>query len=151
MATITDGESPDADLSELFDIIRMGQQRWVEGQPEGFDQHERMTIYGPFGGPARTFAGNDDPRQAAVRAQFQGGDATVEIVRTIRSGDTVVVVSLATCSVQFVDRADRHPWILRTTEVYERTEGNWRRLHRHADPLITPRPLAETLALLPSD
>ena len=51
MAKITDCESPDPDLDELFDIIRKGQQHWVEGQAEGIDQHERMSIYGPFGGP----------------------------------------------------------------------------------------------------
>ncbi|HMO54727.1 MAG TPA: hypothetical protein PJ994_09500 [Tepidiformaceae bacterium] len=61
-----------------------------------------------------------------------------------------VVVSLATCQVRFAGTSEPRPWVLRVTEVYELANGRWVRLHRHADPLITPRPLAETLDLLPS-
>jgi len=149
MTEIIEGEAEDADLHELHGLIRRGQQLWIEGQSEGIPQHDQMTIYGPFGGPLRVFTGDHDPRQAATRAQFQGGKSAVEIVRTIRSGELAVVVSLSRSSVQFVDRTEPHPWTLRVTEVYQRVESGWLRLHRHADPLIAPRPLSETLALIP--
>lgn len=151
MAEILQGESSDAAVQELHALIRRGQQLWIEGQGEGIPQHEQMTIYGPFGGPARVFAGDNDPRQAATRAQFQGGESNVEIVRTIQSGDLAVVVSLSTNSVRFIGRSEPHPWVLRVTEVYQRTGDTWLRLHRHADPLIKSRPLAETLELLKTE
>lgn len=148
MVEIHEGEAIERELRELHELIRRGQQRWIEGRDEATPQHERMTLYGPFGGPVRVFDGASDTKQAAARAQFGGGESQVEIVRTLRSGDLAVVVSLSRNSVQFVGRAGRHPWELRVTEVYQRTDGHWTRLHRHADPLITPRPLVETLALI---
>ena len=148
MAEIIEGETTDPQLGALHDLIRRGQQRWNEGQGEGIPQHDQMTIFGPFGGQIRVVTGDNDPRQAAVRAQFRGGDSTVAIVRTIRSGDLAIVVSLSTNSVQFAGRTEPHPWVLRVTEVYQQAGDSWSRLHRHADPLIKPRPLTETLELL---
>lgn len=145
MADIVEGESSDPDLQELFAIIKRGQDLWIHGQPEGFAQHERMSIYGPFGGSLRYVSGDSDPRQAAIRAQFLGGVSAVEIKRSIRTGSTAVVVSLATCLVRFAGRQASHSWVLRVTEVYDHQGGNWIRLHRHADPLIAMRPLDETL------
>ncbi len=34
---------------------------------------------------------------------------------------------------------------LRVTTVFRREEGGWRILHRHADPITTPRPIESTL------
>jgi len=40
-------------------------------------------------------------------------------------------------------------WDLRVTKLFERRRGEWVRVHRHADPLVERRLLAEVLTLLP--
>jgi ketosteroid isomerase-like protein len=37
-------------------------------------------------------------------------------------------------------RRDVTPFALRVTMVYRPEEGTWKVVHRHADPIITPRP-----------
>jgi hypothetical protein len=70
------------------------------------------------------------------------------VVKTIVSGDLVVVVMIERNEVD-VDGVDvRQPWVLRTTQVFERQAGGeWLRLHRHADPLIDRRGPADTFAI----
>jgi hypothetical protein len=50
--------------------------------------------------------------------------------------------------VMFEGRDGPHPWVLRTTQVFRRSDRTWVRLHRHADPLIVLRSLDSTLDLL---
>jgi ketosteroid isomerase-like protein len=69
-------------------------------------------------------------------------------VQTIVEGDLVVVAMIERSTVTFQALDDRQPWVLRTTQVFRKTPDGWLRLHRHADPLIGPRSLPATLALL---
>ena len=144
-----DSQLPEEIASLLADLAR-GQQAWINGvESESIrNQHDEMTIYGPFGGPARRQKEGLQQRQAATRAQFQGGTCEPEFVQAVASDDLVVLVLLETSTVKFAGREGTHPWILRITEVYQRDGQEWRRLHRHADPLIKLRGLDDTLALL---
>jgi hypothetical protein len=147
----------DQDVRDLIELMDRGRDDWIHGRGEfseaaPFRQAGDMTIFGPFGGPGPR-PGQLTPeelaaRQAAVSAQFHGGDGSCEVVRTIVEGDLVVLVLIERSSVMFEGRDAPHPWILRTTQVFRRAGDQWVRLHRHADPLIVPRPLDATLALL---
>jgi ketosteroid isomerase-like protein len=87
-------------------------------------------------------------RQAAAAGAFHGGTGRCEVIKTIVEGDLVVLVMIERSEVAFEGRDIRHPWVLRTTQVFRRTAQGWVRLHRHADPLIVPRSLDATLQLL---
>jgi ketosteroid isomerase-like protein len=147
----------DEDPQDLMAAMDSGRARWISGQVDfseagPFRQAEDMTIFGPFGGPG--------PRpgeltsellvagQAAVAAQFHGGTGSCEVVRTIVEGDLVVLVMIERSEVAFEGRDGPNPWVLRTTQVFRRTDEGWARLHRHADPLILVRSLDATLDLL---
>jgi hypothetical protein len=149
MAVIHDTESELPEhIGRLLADTRRRQQEWIRGK-EGdivLLQHPDMTIYGPFGGPARLIG--DRVAQNAARAQFKGGTGQVDVVRVIESDDLVVLVLFERSIVEFEGRDEPHPWLLRVTEIYQRQGDEWQRLHRHADPLTRPRPLEETLELL---
>jgi hypothetical protein len=76
---------------------------------------------------------------------FRGGSGSSEVVKTIVSGDIVVVVLVERNEVSVEGVTDPQPWILRTTQVFETRDGTWVRLHRHADPLIDRRTPARYL------
>jgi ketosteroid isomerase-like protein len=148
----------DEDLQSLIALMDLGRARWINGQGEfskaaPFRQADDMTIFGPFGGPGPR-PGELTPEalaaaQAAMSAQFfHGGDGSCEVVKTVVEGDLVVLVMIERSTVMFEGRALPHPWILRTTQIFRRTDDGWVRLHRHADPLMKLRPLEATLALL---
>lgn len=146
MATATPAE-----IDELVAALDAGRQAWIEGRVEEtatthMAQAEDMTIFGPFGGELNVLG----PWQPKIAALFHGGTGRCELVKAIADGDLLVLVMLERNVVRFAANASPRPWILRTTQVFRRDGDRWLRLHRHADPLITRRALAETLALLPN-
>jgi ketosteroid isomerase-like protein len=70
------------------------------------------------------------------------------VIRTIVEGDLVVLVMIERNEVTFDGRDGPHPWVLRTTQVFRRSDRTWVRLHRHANPLMVLRSLDSTLDLL---
>ena len=139
------------DIDELLAALDRGRQAWIEGRfglgSGAHEQDEDMTIFGPFGGPAGRGPGLPE-RQRAMASLFLGGTGATEVVNTIVSGDLVVLVLIERNDVKLAGEADAgQPWVLRTTQVFERREGRWVRLHRHADPLIDRRSPAQTFAI----
>lgn len=141
----------DPEVDALVAALNEGRQAWISGKLETtatnvYAQADDMTIFAPFGGEA---AVADPVRQARSAASFMGGTGHCQVVKTMREGDLVVVVMIEWNTVQFDSHAEPHPWILRTTQVFRRDRpGHWLRLHRHADPLILRRSLADTVRLL---
>ena len=145
------------DVQELVAALDQGRARWINGHGELADdspvrQAADMTIFGPFGGtgprPGTVTPEQMSAGQAAISAQFHGGEGSCEVVQTIVDGDLVVVAMIERSAVRFQALESRQPWVLRTTQVFRKTPDGWLRLHRHADPLIGPRSLVATLALL---
>ena len=138
-------------LAELLSALEAGRQSWIDGRL-GFgdgmdvDQDEDMTIFGPFGGMLRGTEQLSGRQQRAAQL-FEGGEGSCEVVKTIVGGDIVTVVQLERNVARVRGRADPQPWVLRTTQVFERRDGGWVRLHRHADPLIDLRSPDVTFSL----
>ena len=142
----------EADVNELLGMLDRGRQSWIEGRLDfgggiNLEQDEDMTLFGPFGGEVIRGKGQLGPRQDRAATLFAGGVGRCEVVKTIVSGEVVVVVQVERNEVTVRGASGPQPWILRTTQVFERRAGRWIRLHRHADPLIAFRPPDETFAL----
>ncbi len=141
------GATPD-EIARLVAELERERQTWIDGT---FDpattgpmvQDDAMTIFGPFGGEAA----GPGPMQAKMSALFSGGTGRCELVRAIAEGDLLVLVLIERNVVSFGASPESEPWVLRTTQVFRRDGTQWRRLHRHADPLIVRRPLDATRAI----
>lgn len=139
-------------VDELLELLDAGRQRWIEGKlgfSRGFDveQDADMSIFGPFGGEALRGTEQLTGRQDRAAELFSGGTGTSEVVRTIVSGDLVVVVLVERNDARVLGGDEPQPWVLRTMQVFERRSEGWVRLHRHADPLIDRRPPPVTFAI----
>jgi hypothetical protein len=145
----------DAHVNELLAALDHGRSAWISGQlgyGPGLDaeQDPDMTIFGPWGGEAGRGPGLPGRQQAMARL-FHGGTGSNEVVKTIVAGDIVVVVLIERNEVTVEGVTDPQPWVLRTTQVFERRGDTWVRLHRHADPLIDRRTPADTFAIARGD
>lgn len=144
--TITDG-----DVRGLLSQLDDGRQSWIDGElgfGAGFDvdQDEDMTMFGPFGSVLRGTA-ELAGRQDRAASLFSGGTGRCEVIKTIVSGEVVVVVQVERNEARVHGSHDAQPWVLRTTQVFERRGERWVRLHRHADPLIELRSPELTFAI----
>jgi ketosteroid isomerase-like protein len=141
----------DSDVQELLALLERGSQAWINGDLATGDaldapQDEDMTIFGPFGGPAGRGPGLLARQKQAARL-FKGGTGAHEVVKTVVSGDVAVLILIERNEVTVEGSTEGQPWVLRTTQVFEKRPSGWVRMHRHADPLIDLRPPAATFAL----
>jgi ketosteroid isomerase-like protein len=83
-------------------------------------------------------------QRRAVEA-FLTGTGEIELIRATVAGDVAWLLLIERSRVEFAGYDEPQPWELRVTEVFRRTGGDWERVHRHADPLVNRRTLAETL------
>lgn len=126
--------------AQLFNAGRM--QEWSEhiGIGTGF------TLMQPFGGATNHGFDASEERLSMLAANFRNGDAQLQVDQTYASQDMVVLV--------YVERQDgevhglpNQDWSLRVTQVFQRQDGQWRLVHRHADPLVRAISLDTTAAL----
>jgi ketosteroid isomerase-like protein len=111
--------------------------RWAHG-PD-------VTIYGAWGDHEH---GWDEvgPRLTWAAERFvPGGGTEQEIIAMGSSGDLGYTVALERGHAHVVGRAAAAPMLLRVTHVYRRIDGEWRIVHRHADPIAAKTPAATVL------
>lgn len=87
--------------------------------------------------------------QRRVVKIFESGSGSVELLNGGVSGDLAWLVVIERATVKFSDHPEPVRWDLRVSEVFERRDGGWTRVHRHADPLVDFHSLDEVLVLLP--
>jgi ketosteroid isomerase-like protein len=123
-------------------LIRGDMRRYLELIRHADD----YTLMAPFGGvPTRGFDASSE-RLEAMERYFQGGEAALELVQSYTSGDLVVLVVIERQHGQVGGLPDQN-WSLRVTLVFRREAGEWRLVHRHADPLVPEMSLEQAAAL----
>ena len=91
----------------------------------------------PNGGDPRPgFDGSDAAVEWWART-FRGGPVDVEVFQAFTSGDLAVLVAVERQRGPVGDLPSQD-WSLRITLVFRRDDGEWRLVHRHADPLTRP-------------
>jgi hypothetical protein len=151
------GSAPQEDAALVQKLLVQGEdasRRWINGDSTGYANlmvhTDRLTIFGPLGGPS-PMGWNDRFARAQVAGarQFQGGIlSTVELVQSYVSDSLVVVVKIERNKVRVAGRNQPEEWDERSTEVYAREGLDWKIVHRHSDPLTERRTLDQTLELL---
>ena len=136
-------------LDELLARIERDHVAWINGDSSGYEfQDETSTILGAFGGVG-IGASMATVGQRRVVAMFEAGTGSVELLNGGVSGDVAWLTMVERAMVTFAGRTEPVRWDLRVTEVFERRDGTWVRVHRQADPLVDRHPLDVVLGLLP--
>jgi ketosteroid isomerase-like protein len=108
---------------------------------------QSFTLMSPFGGePSRGMPTNEAMER--MGKFFKNGSFEQELVHAYGSQDMVVLAIIERASVE-VGGLPNQNWALRVTLAYQRDgSGEWRLVHRHADPLVEriSLPHAATLA-----
>lgn len=108
-----------------------------------------FTLMSPFGGTVGRGPHTRD-RLDAIGKVFRKGSMRQEIVETYAVADMVVLAVIEHNHGE-VGGLPAQDWPLRVTLVYRRDEGEWKLVHRHADPLVKGITLAQSAALARGD
>ncbi|HYI24695.1 MAG TPA: nuclear transport factor 2 family protein, partial [Thermomicrobiales bacterium] len=110
-------------------------------------QHsDAWTLFPPYGGEAVRGADVSEERMDSLERMFQGGEASPDIVQAVTSGDLAVITGIERQHGKVAGFAPQD-WSLRVTLVFRREDGEWRQIHRHADPLVKGITMEELSAI----
>ena len=104
-----------------------------------YTDREDATVGNPYGPPAR---GRDEIEQAGRRAaaNYRDGRAIeFENVATYVSGDLGYTFEIERFETKVAGADELTLVSLRVTSIFRLEDGTWKLLHRHADPITTPR------------
>jgi ketosteroid isomerase-like protein len=134
-----------SDLRKLRDQYHQSVAAFIQGDPDVqkplWSQRDDVTLANPLGPPAKGF---DAVCQAMDRAASQiseGEGYTFNTIAWVETADLAYEVGVQRNRAKLGDAAEKVPINLRVTTVFRREDDGWKIVHRHADPITTPRPM----------
>jgi ketosteroid isomerase-like protein len=119
--------------------LAAAQQAFVNGDATGikelYSHREDVTVLGGFGGFERGWA-EVGPRLEWAASEFAGGTYDQEDISATVGNDIAFLVSLERWSYKSARKGTNTLLQLRVTQTFRREGGEWRLMHRHADPLL---------------
>ena len=132
------------DLDEVLEQWHSASNEFLKGNPEPVNKlwshREDVSLANPFGPPARGW------EQVAkiidhAASQVRDGELTsIEIVAKHVTPELAYVVQIERPKAKIGGSEDITPFALRVTMIFRPEDGEWKIVHRHADPITTARP-----------
>jgi ketosteroid isomerase-like protein len=136
------------DLERVVEQYHRAVDEIVNGSANGFrrvySRRDDVTLANPFGPPVRGWAQVEQTLERAASQMRDGALTDVERIVTGLTAELAYIVEIERGQTKFGGRDDFTPYALRVTTIFRPEEETWRVVHRHADPITTPRP-AESL------
>ena len=139
----------DSDLEEFLEQYHRSLEAVVKGDPAPQDRlwsrSDDATLANPLGPPARGWTEVSNALRRAVSQLSDGEVLGIERISGYSSDDLAYLVEIERFRVRAGGASEPAPSTLRVTTIFRREEEGWRIVHRHADPVTTPRPIESVL------
>jgi ketosteroid isomerase-like protein len=116
----------------------------VKGNPEAYkamySRRDEITLANPFGPPLRGWAEISAAADRAATVYRDGEVPTIENFATVVTSDLAYLLEVERFRAKIGGSPEFSEIALRTTTVLRREDGEWKIVHRHADPITTARP-----------
>jgi ketosteroid isomerase-like protein len=116
----------------------------TNGNPEVYkslySRRDDVTLANPFGPPVHGWSEVSATLDRAAENYRDGEAVGFENVSMIVGGELAYTVEIESYRARVGGAENLTPLSVRVTTVYGREDGDWRVLHRHADPITGPRP-----------
>ena len=137
------------DFDGAVEAFRHALRTYVTGDPtpvlELFSRREDVTLANPLGPPRRGPAEVDEAGAAAAAQLSDGSIRGFEEVSRYSTADLGYVVQIERAQARLAGADDMTPIALRVTMIFRREGDTWKVAHRHADPIMTSRPITTTI------
>ena len=116
----------------------------TNGDPEAYkslySRRDDVTLANPFGPPARGWSEVSTTLDGAAAKYRDGEVVGFENVSTVITPDLAYTVEIESYRARVGGAEEIVPVSLRVTTVFRREDAVWKVVHRHGDPITTPRP-----------
>jgi ketosteroid isomerase-like protein len=132
------------DFDEVLEQYHLALDEIMKGSPDGYkgvySHRDDVTLANPFGPPAR---GWDEVAKTLERAasHYRDGEAPgFENLAKYVTAELAYTVEMERCQAKVEGRNNVTPIAVRVTTIFRPEEGEWRVVHRHADPITRAQP-----------
>jgi ketosteroid isomerase-like protein len=126
----------------LGEIVRGNAEPWGDL----FSPEPDVTLGNPFGPFVLGFENVMSAARAAAEHYRDGELMAFERVATYEADNLACVVEIERFRARVGGAGDASPVSLRVTSLFRSERGQWKLVHRHADPITTPREAASVVA-----
>lgn len=132
------------DVNQLIEQFHLASDEFLKGNPEPtkklFSHREDVSLANPFGPPAHGWEQVAETIDHASSLCRDGELVGSEIVAQYVTPELAYVVAIERPKAKIGGSEDVTPFALRVTMIFRPEDGTWKIVHRHADPITTPRP-----------
>ncbi len=132
------------DLDEVLERFHLAQGEFSKGNPEPckrfFSRREDVTLNNSLSPPARGWEQVDATTDRAAAPLRDGEFLSAEIIAKYVTAELAYVVEIERGETKVGGREEITPWALRATMIFRPEDGEWKIVHRHADPITTEQP-----------
>ena len=145
-------------MSDLADVIEQYHRAigsFAGGDPEPvkklFSRRDDVTLANPLGPPVRGWSQVEQAADLAASLVRDGEMISVESISQNETTDFAYNLEIERVRTKAGTSDEFAEIALRVTTIYRREAGDWKIVHRHADPITAPRPIESLLETRPAE
>ncbi len=131
------------DVEAVLDQAHLALGEFVKGDPDPlkatFSHREDVSLANPFGPPVRGWTQAAETMERAAALYRDGEVVRFENVANCVTPDLAYIVEIERFKARIAGRDEVASATLRVTSILRPEDGAWKLVHRHADPITTPR------------
>jgi ketosteroid isomerase-like protein len=131
-------------VDQLNEQYHLASGEFLKGNPEPvkklWSHREDVSLANPYGPPVRGWDEVAKTIEHASSLRSDGEFAGFEIVAKYATPELAYVVQIERAKAKIGGGYEITPYAVRSTMIFRREEGEWKVVHRHADPITTPQP-----------
>ncbi len=136
-------------VDELIEQYQLALDEFLKGNPEPvqklFSHREDATLANPYNPPVRGWERIAEVTEHAASLRRDGEATGFEIVSKYVTPELAYIVQIERLKAKVGGREDITPYSLRSTMIFRPEDGEWKVVHRHADPITTAQPAESVL------
>jgi ketosteroid isomerase-like protein len=134
-----------SELNEFRDRYHRSVEAFIRGdadvQKPLWSAHDDVTLANPLGPPVKGAHAVWQHMDRAASLISGGHDYTFASISVVETADLAYEVGIEHNTVTIGAATHEVPISLRVTTVFRREDGDWKIVHRHADPITEERPV----------
>jgi ketosteroid isomerase-like protein len=129
---------------KAIEQYHLAQKEFVRGNPQPFkalcSHADDVTIIGVEKGWIAQVEKRYD--WASARFATDDDERRVENISTVVTPGMAYTVDIERTKIRLAGTQEARPMALRVTSIFRQEDGQWKLVHRHADPLVEVQPAA---------